>query len=220
VAKDLSVHLVPMLSAAAMKGDLPSREAINEFSGFLVTGSPCDSFSNETWVVRLRELIVTLHALKRPLVGICFGHQVIAVALGGKVARAESGEWALGLKQIHTTGRGLLLSSGVPTSFLEMESHRDEVVKLPPGAVLTATSDSCKVEAYEIPAHDPHTLGFQFHPEFTEEYNLASIAHKKAEKWVPADTADRATGSLKNPSPGLPVNPPAIHDLIRQFLRR
>jgi len=204
----------------AMNGDLPSREAINECSGFLITGSPCDSFSNATWIVRLRETIVTLHALKKPLVGICFGHQIIAVALGGKVGRATSGDWQLGFKEIQSTGEGLLAAAGVPKSFLEMESHRDEVLSLPPGALLTATSDGCKVEGFQIPARDPHTIGFQFHPEFTEEYNIASIAYKKQEKWVSAATADRATRSIQQPQRGLEPNPRAVHQLIRTFLKQ
>jgi len=202
----------------AHKGDLPSAQALREFHGFLITGSPCDAFANDTWIVSLRSLIVELHTLKKRLVGVCFGHQVIAVALGGKVGRAASGDWELGLKEITANGQGILGAPGLPRTFREMESHRDEVLVPPPGALVLASSPKCSVESYQIPATDPHIFGVQFHPEFTEEYNRASIAFKKKEGWVSAQIADAATTSFDNKA-GSPINPTELQTLIRKFLR-
>src|SRR5690554_1775053 len=72
--------------------------SFEDYDAFLVTGSKYDSFSDEDWVVRLRDYVRLLYQSRKPLIGICFGHQLLAHALGGRSGRSTTG-WGLG---VHT----------------------------------------------------------------------------------------------------------------------
>jgi len=97
---------------------------------------------------------------KKPLLGICLGHQLIAHTLGGKVVKGKNAEY--GLSKIEVDSGGVLLH-GVPLHFNAWVSHFDEVAKMPAGFVSLAHSDTCKVEAMENPAK--RIFSAQFHPE-------------------------------------------------------
>ncbi|MER3602044.1 MAG: GMP synthase (glutamine-hydrolyzing) [Nitrososphaerota archaeon] len=100
-----------------------------------------------------------LFGLGRPVLGVCYGHQLIAALLGGKVARGEVREY--GKVPLLHTGRGLF--SGLPSPLTVWMSHYDEVKEPPPGFAITASSEGCRVAAMEDGARAIYSL--QFHPE-------------------------------------------------------
>ena len=100
------------------------------------------------------------------LVGICFGHQIIATALGGNT---EAVGWAVGIQQSHLLSKKDFMQPGL-TSISAIVSHRDQVTRLPHDAELLATSDYCANAMYQI---QDHILTFQGHPEFCRSYSRA-----------------------------------------------
>ncbi|MEX2320951.1 MAG: GMP synthase, partial [Saccharospirillum sp.] len=114
----------------------------------------------------------------KPLIGICFGHQLLAHALGGKAGRAERG-WGLGVMtyDFHDDAQASLpgfVDQPEPVSLLI--SHRDQVLTLPPGAETLLTNEFCRYAAYHIPGR---VLCFQGHPEFTRDYQLALLKYRE-----------------------------------------
>jgi len=101
-----------------------------------------------------------IRSTKKPVLGICLGHQLIAHTLGGKVVKGKNAEY--GVSKIEVDAPGVLLE-GVPASFNAWVSHFDEVQKMPPGFVSLAHSDTCAHEAMENAAR--RMFSVQFHPE-------------------------------------------------------
>jgi GMP synthase (glutamine-hydrolysing) len=96
-----------------------------------------------------------------PVLGICYGHQLIAHGLGGVVDRRESGEY--GKAELETTEEESVLFSELPDLQPVWMSHGDAVVKAPPGFTVTASTAGSPVAAMEDPAR--RFYGVQFHPE-------------------------------------------------------
>jgi len=80
-------------------GEFPAAEDLASYDGFVVSGSPRDAHGDEPWVRRLCALLRTLHAMRKRVLGVCFGHQVLCRALGGRVGRARSG-WDVGVRKV------------------------------------------------------------------------------------------------------------------------
>lgn len=127
------------------------------YDAVLLTGSRADSFSDAPWVARLREETTRLLASDTKLLGVCFGHQLIGLCLGAPVARAPQG-WGAGRMAYEWQGRGQVHL---------LASHQDQVLALPAGARLLASSDFCPVAAFSV---DNRVLCVQPHPEFDEDY--------------------------------------------------
>jgi GMP synthase (glutamine-hydrolysing) len=133
---------------------------------------PWDDYSAES----LRGVFEVIHKASQPILGVCGGHQQIALAYGAEVAlmeRLEPGNGYSGAKRergyydVGTTGAGLF--KDLPTRITVWHSHCDEVKELPPAFELTASNETCKIQAME---HENRPLfGVQFHPElFDEEF--------------------------------------------------
>ncbi len=143
------------------EGELP--ETINECDAYLITGSKAGVYDSDSWISHLQSWIVDFHQQNAKLIGICFGHQIIAHSLGGRAAKSPRG-WGVG---VHTCE---LIDPLKPTKQSELSmlySHQDQVQVLPPSAQLLASSDFCPYAAFKI---DHRVLSFQGHPEFTPEY--------------------------------------------------
>jgi GMP synthase - Glutamine amidotransferase domain len=106
-----------------------------------------------------------VHAARRPLVGICFGHQLVARALGGETRAADQG-WGVGVHECRLVASPPWLPAGTE-GFALLCSHKDQVTRLPEGAELLATSAFCPISAFTV---GEHLLCFQGHPEFTAAY--------------------------------------------------
>ena len=132
-----------------------------DFDGFVITGSRASVYWDEPWIADL--LSWTEEAVDRglPALGVCFGHQVLAVALGGRVE--GMGSYEIGYREVSHTGDSPLFS-GISESFTVFTTHQDRVVELPPGADPIAENDYGN---HGFQREDVFTV--QFHPEYDVE---------------------------------------------------
>ncbi|XP_010246567.1 PREDICTED: gamma-glutamyl peptidase 5-like [Nelumbo nucifera] len=153
-----------------VNGEFPKMEELHKYHGFVISGSPHDAHANDPWILKLCFLIQTLDAMEMKVLGICFGHQVLCRALGGKTGRAYSG-WDLGVRKVK------IMEDLPPRSFFNdlkeipptlsiIKCHQDEVWEVPVGAEVIAFSDKTGVEMF---IHGDHILGIQGHPEYTKD---------------------------------------------------
>ncbi len=153
---------------SVVRGEYP--QDMNECDAYLITGSKASVYDDVPWIRQLENYIVSLSEQRKKLIGICFGHQLIAQALGGAVEKSDKG-W----------GVGIMSSSVLQTrkwmepekkGFSLLVSHQDQVVELPPNADCLASSDFCVNSSVQI---GNHILTFQGHPEFSVEYARQSM---------------------------------------------
>lgn len=145
------------------RGEYP--DSAQQFDAYLITGSKADAFSDEPWVARLRDYVRERFSAGDKLLGICFGHQLLAHSLGGHAGRSEKG-WGLGVQQYELHGNPSWMQPALTRLQLQA-SHQDQVHKLPVGAQLLASSDFCEHAAFHI---GDQLLCFQGHPEFPDGY--------------------------------------------------
>jgi GMP synthase-like glutamine amidotransferase len=147
---------------------------IDECDGYIITGSRASVYDDESWIRELERFVLQLHAARKKLVGICFGHQLVAQALGGKTEAAEVG-WGVGVHthRVHEVA-DFMLPSKQEISLLV--SHKDQVTELPEGARLLAGSDFCTHAMFQV---DNHILTFQGHPEFVKGYSRGLMELRK-----------------------------------------
>lgn len=148
---------------------------IGQYDAFLITGSQYDAFSDELWVRELRGYVRTLFQAGKPLVGVCFGHQLLAHALGGEAGRAGAG-WGLGVMTYPVLAKPPFVDDTAPVALII--SHRDQVNRLPPEAERLLSNDFCPNAAFYIPGR---VLAIQGHPEFSVEYARALLQYRKQE---------------------------------------
>ena len=174
-------------------------ESATACDGWLISGSKHGAYEDHPWIPRLEALIRDIHAARRPLVGICFGHQIIAQALGGTVEKYKGG-WNVGRTQYHFAEGDLALNAW----------HQDQITVLPPGAQVLASSDSCK---YAALAYGDDIFSLQPHPEFNraETGGLLRVRGDGLEPQI----RDAALSSLD-----APVDNKAVADRIAQFFQR
>lgn len=166
--------------------------ARDECEAFLITGSAADAYADAPWIVRLKGFLNEVKG-KVPLVGICFGHQVMAEAFGGKVAKAAVG-WGIGRHQYHVMAPQRW--TGGATTIALPASHQDQIVTLPPGVEVVAGNDFCP---YGVLAYRDHpAISMQLHPEFSAAYATAlAVSRQDA---IAGDVIDAAIVSLAAPA--------------------
>ncbi len=136
------------------------------FDAYLVTGSKADSFGPDPWIQTLKTFLLDRYERGDKLLGVCFGHQLLALLLGGKAERASQG-WGMGIHQYQLNERADWMSPALPDLTL-LISHQDQVTRLPENARVIASSDFCPYAAYAI---GDQVLCFQGHPEFVHDYS-------------------------------------------------
>lgn len=154
------------------RGDFP--HSLDECDAWLFTGSRYSAYDADDWIVRAHELVQTLHAERRPMIGVCFGHQLIARALSGKVARAESG-WGIGVDTSRLFEQRPWMTphrDALPLLF----SHQDQVQCPPAEATVLAARETCPCDMLQV---GEHILTFQGHPEFEPGYVRALIERRR-----------------------------------------
>ncbi|XP_047946945.1 gamma-glutamyl peptidase 5-like [Salvia hispanica] len=146
------------------RGDFPADDQIADYDGFVISGSCSDAYADDLWICNLLILLNKLRAMNKKLLGICFGHQILGRAIGGKIGRAKGG-WDIGITQVQLYPSKIFTSLNLPTSLSIIECHRDEVLTLPPEAEVLAWSERTGVEMFR---YGDHIMGIQGHPEYTK----------------------------------------------------
>jgi GMP synthase (glutamine-hydrolysing) len=145
-----------------------------DWAGVIVTGSPASVYDGEAWIAHSEDFLRRAADRSVPLYGVCFGHQLLAQAFGGKVEKCQHG-WELGTTAITLTpeGRSDPLFAGMPQVFSAQQSHGDVVTVLPSGAITLAQNEHWPYQAFKL---GDAIWGTQFHPEFTATI-MADMIH-------------------------------------------
>jgi GMP synthase (glutamine-hydrolysing) len=133
----------------------------SDFDAVIVTGSQCSVYEDRPWIHRLTDWARAVHEAGVPMLGICWGHQFLAQALGGRIVAMA--EYELGYETIRRTAESPLFE-GLPEEFVAFETHSDRVYELPEGARLLAENER-GIQAFELDG----SYGVQFHPEYDLE---------------------------------------------------
>jgi len=163
-----------------------------DFDGYVITGSPASVLEPLDWIARLLDFIRELHARQHPLVGVCFGHQAVALALDGVVEKAAAG-WGMGTAVTHYTEHRawMVPPRGGVTLYA---SHSDQVTTLPAGATLLGGNDFCPYAAFEI---GRHIMTTQYHPELTAEFMTTLVDLMARKEMLPEDIVASAREQLR-----------------------
>ncbi|MDD2056003.1 amidotransferase [Pseudomonas sp. GD03860] len=151
-----------------LNGEYPEDDQV--FDAYLVTGSKADSFGDDPWIEKLKTFLLDRYQRGDKLLGVCFGHQLLALLLGGNSERAVQG-WGVGTHRYVMNAKAPWMSPQVEELTL-LISHQDQVTRLPENATVIASSDFCPNAAYHI---GDQVLCFQGHPEFIHDYSRALL---------------------------------------------
>jgi GMP synthase (glutamine-hydrolysing) len=153
--------------------------------GWLITGSRHGAYEDLSFIAPLSDLIRAIHAADRPLVGVCFGHQIIAQAMGGQVEKFDGG-WSVGRTEYSYKGRTTALNAW----------HQDQVITVPEGAEVIGSSDFCKAAAL---VYGDRIWTIQPHPEYGADVIEALVAYR-GPGVVPGPLLARVTETLNVPT--------------------
>jgi GMP synthase-like glutamine amidotransferase len=162
-------------------GILPA--SVSECDGWLITGSRHGAYEDHPWIPRLEDFIRNSYAAHVPLVGICFGHQIIAQAMGGKVEKFSQG-WAVGPTDYDFDGETITLNAW----------HQDQVTRKPEAAKVIASNDFCANAAL---LYDDRAFTVQAHPEFRSDF-VDGLMQTRGKGVVPQDRMDKANARLSD----------------------
>jgi GMP synthase (glutamine-hydrolysing) len=197
-AELLKGHGLGYRTYAVVDGEFPDR--VDECDGWLITGSKHGAYEPHDWIPPLEQLIRDVYADGRPMVGVCFGHQIIAQALGGKVEKYEHG-WAVGRQDYLIDGQPMALNAW----------HQDQVTKLPEDALVIGRNEFCDNAAL---LYGDRILTMQPHPEHTAEF-VRRLVDSRGRGLVPDALLDAAIAQLDEPTQSQ-----AMADRMAEFLKR
>ncbi len=149
-------------------------ENIEEFDFFITTGSKSGAYEDQDWIKRLIQFVQLLDQKRKKLIGICFGHQIIAMARHGRVEKSSKG-WGVGV----ATTRIIAHPAWMRTPGDELNiivSHQDQITQLPTDALVIASSDFCP---YFVVQWRAHFLSIQGHPEWQRDYSKALMSLRR-----------------------------------------
>ncbi len=203
----LLAEVAPDVQTTAYRVYAGEYPALAAHDAFLISGSRFSVYDSDPWIARLEEYVRSLFHARKPTVGICFGHQMMARALGGITAKAPQG-WGIGKHVAEIIKPADWMQPAAP-DYGVFVSHQDQVLRLPPGAELLARNAHCPNSMFIV---DGLFLGIQGHPEFTGEF-ARDLALGRAEIYGQA-LLDKAL-----PSYSEPVDSTLVARWIVNFLR-
>ncbi|MHC8508348.1 MAG: type 1 glutamine amidotransferase [Rhodospirillales bacterium] len=168
VDPSIETEAVDVINGAPLPGDA------GEYDGYIITGSRHSVYEDLPWIAPLEDFTRTAAAKSVPNVGICFGHQLMAQAFGGKVEKSSKG-WGLGLR-FYEPRTGWTDPMGNSATFLAPTAHQDQVTAAPKNGRLVMGSYFCPVGALEYPGR---AVSVQFHPEFSSKFLEALITARR-----------------------------------------
>lgn len=168
----------------------------SEYDAYVLTGSASTAHENEAWIVKLKEFIQDAFENQKKILGICFGHQVVAGALGGKTEINPKG-WEIGLVSLdweqdwvqHCRNESIAL----PTTVLQV--HRDHVASVPEGAEILASTSKTGIQVFRI---KNQVLGIQGHPEFFNDIVADLVKRREKAGIISQKLGFEALDSLVN----------------------
>jgi GMP synthase-like glutamine amidotransferase len=178
--------------------DFPA--GVHDAEGWLITGSRHGAYEDHPFIPPLEAFIRDAYAAHVPVVGICFGHQIIAQAMGGRVERHAKG-WAVGAQAYDFGGQTVRLNAW----------HRDQVVAVPEGAQVIATNAFCENAAL---LYDDRMLTVQAHPEFRPDF-VDGLMRTRGPGLVPDDLMAAARARLD-----VPLDQASMADRIADFFHK
>lgn len=158
---------------------------VHDCDGWLITGSRHGAYETHPFIPPLEDFIRRAYSEKVPLVGICFGHQIIAQALGGKVEKFAGG-WSVGPQDYDFGGEKLTLNAW----------HQDQVTERPPDAEVVACNEFCENAAL---VYGDRAYTVQAHPEFTDDF-VGGLMRTRGKGVVPDPVLAAAEARLDNPN--------------------
>ncbi|MDQ1402392.1 MAG: hypothetical protein QOG03_708 [Actinomycetota bacterium] len=195
----------PEMFGGLLAGPLPDAELISydlygghvpaspkDCDAWVCTGSRASAYDDEEWIANLSGFVREIHDQGSPFVGICFGHQVLARALGGTVEKAPGG-WGAGVHQLDVVVEPRWMDPALVRPNL-LFMHQDQVTSLPDGATLLARTDHCPIAMFELGS----MVGLQAHPEFTPGF-VAALLDDRIER-IGAAGVEAAHRSLATPT--------------------
>jgi GMP synthase-like glutamine amidotransferase len=180
---------------AVLRNDFPA--SVDACDGWLITGSRFGAYEDHAWIPPLEAFIRAAYAAHVPVVGVCFGHQIIAKAMGGTVEKFKGG-WSVGPTDYAFADRTYTLNAW----------HQDQVTVKPEGAEVVASTAFCENAAL---LYDDRMFTVQPHPEFRKEFVEGLIKHR-GPGLVPETVLKAATDRLETPTDSAPMA-----DRIAQF---
>ncbi|MEM7177735.1 MAG: hypothetical protein AAF503_08515 [Pseudomonadota bacterium] len=179
-----------------LEGALPG--AVDTCDAWLVTGSAAGVYDSDPWIAPIRDFLVRCRAGGRPVVGICFGHQLMAEALGGRAELSHRG-WGCGVHRYDVLHRPAWMADA-PEALSLHAMHRDQVVAIPGDATVLAASAFCPYAmlAYGDP-EAPDAISIQPHPEFVRGVAEDLTALRTGDGKIPAEVGAPALATYGDP---------------------
>ncbi len=189
-APDADIFSVPVVRNVALPDP-------GDADGWVVTGSRHGVYDDLPWIEPLKQFLRDCVARKIPIAGICFGHQILAEALGGRAEKSPKG-WGLGVQRYKLENVPSWMGEDID-AFGGYALHQDQVTALPPSATRIASSDFCENAAlvYGDPEH-PDAISVQSHPEFSAKY-IDDVIDVRLKDSVVEPVRSRAKSSLGDP---------------------
>lgn len=184
---DFTFETVPVLSGAPFP-------KVHGLQGVVITGSAAGVYEDHPWLEPLRAFIREAYGARTPMLGVCFGHQIMADALGGDVRRSEKG-WGLG-RHVYRVLKRPRYMAAAPDAVAVACSHQDQVIMPPEEAEVILASEFTPNAG--LAYRNGAALSFQPHPEFDDSYALALAELRRGR--ASDEVVDAALASVSRPS--------------------